>query len=378
MRIPKYRRHSSNLGFVEFNRERIYFPGRYKSEESIEAYRNFLTDHGLKRDTPKVLGKDPDVESICFAYLEFALTEYGDDRNGEYHKMRLVANTVIAKAGHLAASQFGPKRLKVVRQAFLDRGLTRKNVNSKVGRVKRIFAWATEEELIPGSVYHGLLAVKGLRRTRQTLGKYKEGKKRRPVLDVHVEATLPELSPLIRDMVNLQRIIGARSSSLCRAKAEQFDRTDAIWLWRPRHKTESLGKDLVIAIGPKAQAILRPYLSRAEGFLFDPRTQRRNPRYGKRYTSQSYRQAVQRAIRRANAKRAKQRAEMQTDEEKKALPDIPLWSPHQLRHARGKAVRAKHGLEASKAALGHETLAMAELYSERDIELAKQIAREMG
>jgi hypothetical protein len=41
---------------------------------------------------------------------------------------------------------------------------SRTYVISQVNRVKRMFAYAVEEDLIPGTVYHALLAVKGLRK----------------------------------------------------------------------------------------------------------------------------------------------------------------------------------------------------------------------
>jgi integrase len=291
----------------------------------------------------------------------------------------LAAAPLLEHCGELYADEFGPVRLKQLRETIIaGKKHARESVNAIVGRIKRIFAWAVSEELIPGTIHHALMTVKGMKRGRADV---REGKKRLPVAEADVLATLPELSPLLQAMVQFQWWTGARSSSICRAKAEQFDRSEAIWLWQPRHKNEHLGLDLTVPIGPKAQAIILPHLDRAArtgGYLFNPRTQRRNKRYGKRYTSQSYRQAVQRAVVRVNKGRAEARAKMASEAERKSLPDVPNWSPHQIRHARGKLVRAKHGLEGSKAALGHETLEMAQHYAERNLELAKQIAREMG
>jgi len=70
----------------------------------------------------------------------------------------------------MLANQFGPRALKAVRDAMLThpilrkrrdpktdevhrlivaKGLTRKVINRHIGRIKRIFAWAVEEELLP-------------------------------------------------------------------------------------------------------------------------------------------------------------------------------------------------------------------------------------
>jgi hypothetical protein len=37
-------------------------------------------------------------------------------------------------------------------------------INRQTARLKGIFAWGTEEEIIPGSIYHALLAVKGIKK----------------------------------------------------------------------------------------------------------------------------------------------------------------------------------------------------------------------
>jgi integrase len=365
MRVPKYRRHSSGIAFVEHDGRRQYFSGRFNSDESRNEYINFL--RGIGAITPSPADKPSlTVAEMVIAFLNFAITEYGCERGSEYHKLRVVGQYLIAKEGDTLASEFGPKRLKQVRDSLIPDD-AQDTINAKLGRMKRMFAWAVSEELIPASVYQAIGTVGGIRRGR---GGARLTKKRRPVSEADVFATLPQLNPLVRAMVKFQWFVGARSSSICRAKADQFDCSDSIWLWRPRHKSEHLGIELVLPIGPRAQSLLLPYLERARksgGYLFDPRTIRRNRRYGKRYTSQSYRQAVQRAIKRLNAAR-----------EEKKEPPMTKWSPHQIRHAKGKAVRAKHGLEGARAALGHTTLAMADHYSEKNLELARQIAREMG
>ena len=73
---------------------------------------------------------------------------------------------VVQETGHGRefADAFRPKDLKKVREAMIARGWSRNYVNAQINRVRRMFAFATEEDLIPGHVYHALLAVKGLRK----------------------------------------------------------------------------------------------------------------------------------------------------------------------------------------------------------------------
>jgi len=56
--------------------------------------------------------------------------------------------------------------LKAVRQVMVQAGHCRNHVNKNVSRIKRMFKWAAEEELIPGSVAQSRWAVAGLRKGR--------------------------------------------------------------------------------------------------------------------------------------------------------------------------------------------------------------------
>ncbi len=58
--------------------------------------------------------------------------------------------------------------------------------------------------------------------------------------------------------------------------------------------------------------------------------------------------------------------------------EIPHWHPHQLRHTRGTEVRKKYGVEAAQVSLGHARADVTEIYAERNLDLAVQIAAETG
>jgi integrase len=60
------------------------------------------------------------------------------------------------------------------------------------------------------------------------------------------------------------------------------------------------------------------------------------------------------------------------------LPPIPAWHPHQLRHTVATEIRKKYQSEAARVFLGHARLSVTEIYAERDLDLARRIAREMG
>jgi site-specific recombinase XerD len=167
-------------------------------------------------------------------------------------------------------------------------------------------------------------------------------------------------------------------------------------LYRPEtHKTEHHGRQRIIAIGPKAQDVLRPYLLRAaDQCCFMPaeserkrlqarHAERRTPlsygnrpgsnrkrrpktEPGDRYTTCTYRQAIRRTIERVNRDKA--------DDEKK----LPKWAPNQLRHSTATAVRRQFGLEAAQVTLGHATADVTQVYAERDLNLATEVMRKIG
>lgn len=359
---PKYRKHTTrDKGFVAWNKRRIYFPGPYNSEESKAAYARFIGENvfvPLQRPTESGLA----VSQLAALYLTFAKTNYGTGRT-EYGNLRASLKPFIKACGRSSASEFGPRRLKEYRQGLVAQRKSRGYINSSINRIKRCFQWGVSEELIPPSVFHGLQSVRALEAGRTEA---RETAKRQPVPWEHVEPVLSELSPVVAAMVRFQWHTGARSQSVCMATAEQFVIDGDLWLWRPRHKTERLGKVVVLPIGPKCQIVLKPFMG-GDGFLFDPRKRRKNRRYKARYKSGSYAVAVRRAIERVNRQRAKDK-----------LPPLPHWSPHQLRHSKGHAVRSLYGLEAAQAILGHSTVDASQIYSEPRLDLAKRIAREVG
>jgi integrase len=57
---------------------------------------------------------------------------------------------------------------------------------------------------------------------------------------------------------------------------------------------------------------------------------------------------------------------------------LHVWHPHQLRHNAATRLRKEFGLEAAQVILGHKTLAVTEIYAEKNVEAAKKIMGEVG
>jgi integrase len=370
MRMPKYRKHSTrNVGFVEWKKKRHYFKGAYNSIQSIAEYKKFVLEHvGSVAASPKPIASPGcTVNVLCRDFLVQLREQSLKNLRGTYGNYRNALQPFCKRYGNEQAASIGPRLLKEWQKELASKELSRGYINGSISKIKQVWRWAASEEILPASVWHGLQSVKSLAPGKTPA---REAVKRKPLPWSHLQELLPSLSPNVRAMVLLQWHSGARSQSIVMACPSQFERDGDFLLWRPRHKTETWGegKELVIPLGPRAQEVIGPFLKgRPDRPMFCPRWFGKNPRYGDRYTSGSYHDCIQHAIRRLNKRN-----------QVAHVPALPLWTPHQLRHAKGHAVRKIYGLEAAQAVLGHESLSATEIYSARRLDLAKKVAWETG
>lgn len=407
MRTPQYRRRADRpYAFVEHKGHRWRLPGPADSAESLAAYHAFV-QRVLSAAPVPIANPGFDVSELCDAYLDHARTFYRKDGRptGEYDLIRAAIMPLNRLFAGVAVKDFGPRSMKDLRQAMVDRSWqrpgerigrwSRGSINRQVGRLLLMFRWGVENELVPVAVYHALRTIRPLKRGKTTAP---EGRHVAPVDPRHVAAVLPYLTPTLAAMVRLQQITGLRSESLVVLRPCDVDRSGDVWLYRPMASKGS--RRLVVPLGPRAQAILSPYIERpADAFCFTPAgseleradrrragrktplqpsqaKRRRSRTYRGRYNPRSYRRAVWYAIQAAN-RAAEARA---AEENRRVLPgeNVPHWHPHQLRHAVATEVRQRYGLECAQVVLGHATANVTEIYAERDLNLARRIAAEIG
>ena len=153
---------------------------------------------------------------------------------------------------------------------MVDGGLCRNEINRRVRLIVRGFKWAVAEGMVPPSVHHGLKAVDGLKKGRCGV---RESAPVKAVPDAFVDAILPHVSRQVAAMIQLQRLTGMRPGEVVIMRTMDINTSGSIWEYRPEsHKTEHHDKDRVIFIGPKAQAILKPWLrTDLAAYLFSPR-----------------------------------------------------------------------------------------------------------
>jgi integrase len=379
---PAYRLHKARNCAVVTIRGKNHYLGPWQSPESHEKYARLIAEwsrnNGILPDPVISSSTVLTINELILSYFRHAQTKYvkHGEQTSEVGCVRQALRPLRQLYGTTPAADFGPKAFKDVRQAMIDAGRARTSINKDAHRIKRMFRWAVEEELLPAAVPDRLRCVSGLGKGQSAA---RETEKVAPVPVEHVEAILPHLPPPVAAMVRLQLLTGTRPQEVMSLrKGEIKDGGDGVWLYTPAsHKTEHFGRDKVIVLGPQAQEVLTPWLDREPGeYCFSPAesvawraSRQRNGRTPRKkwtppenlnpmYTRHSYRTAVQRACLKAK---------------------VPVWSPNQLRHTRASQIRAKYGsIEAAGVVLGHKETRVTEIYAERDLALVVKIMKEIG
>jgi integrase len=415
-RPPAYRRHkSTNQAVVSFFGTKLYL-GPYGSQKSLERYQDLLKKWesarhrsvdafededpiAKPRQAPVIMaarlrqkrlagGSPVTINEVIYVYREHACRYY--QKNGEVTREAGVIDDALRilrkHFGQAFVTDFGPLALDEVREAMIDElDWSRKYVNKQVSRIRSMFKWAAAKEIIEGSVSAALRELPGLKKGRS---RARETSRVRPVSDAVVDATLGALPEVVADMVRVQRLTSARPGEICSLAPADVDGTGDVWIYRPvEYKTEHFEKDRVIAIGPRAQEVLAPYLANrdSEDFCFSPAesearrrleaaARRKTPlscgnrpgtnraanpcRKAKhRYTTDSYRRAIHRAC---------------------AKLKVEKWSPNRLRHTASTEIRRRFGIEAARAVDGHSAPSTTAIYAELDFNKAVEVMRALG
>jgi integrase len=412
LRVPRLTHHVASGQDVVYLREadgkrRMVYCGPHGSPEAQRRYHEAIADHLVgkpittarrERSQPPA-SKWPTVEQLCAAYVLHAEKFYRDadgQPTGEVTHS-LIAFRMLRRLYSTAhTDRITIRDLLQVRQALVElreeheqgrtapNGLSRRTVNDRMARIKRLFRWGVEQGAVPGAVWHELSALKGLAKGRC-------GVHDNPAVEAVpwalVESSLKHMVPTVRAAVEVQWWSGMRPAEVLAMTRRQLDTTGETWLYKPeKHKGSWRGRERVVALGPNAQAVLRPRLSLGldvpvfsartawEEFVAEKRARRQTPetkqtreRDARRagtepvaefFTVDEYRRAIERACDRA---------------------EVPRWSPHRLRHAAGTRIAKEIGIEAARAALGHSDVSTTRRYAHgADVAIAKSVAGRLG
>jgi integrase len=442
LNVPSYRLHKQSGQAIvtltdALGRRRDVLLGRHGTAESRTQYARVIAEwetSSRRIQVPGTASGSVLINELILAFWCHAEQHYRREdgtHTNELNDYRLSLKPLSELYGTLPVNDFGPLKLKAVRQRMADArkfvvrfkaeektlerrvwqdgfrqaesgvnqvrwlgkwydaelvaermALSRGVINQRVGRIVRMFKWGVAEEMVPESIWNALTTVGGLERGRSGA---RETSPVKPVSEADVYAVLPHLLPQTQAMVKLQLLTGMRPGEACLMRACDIDMTGTIWLYRPvHHKTHHKGKERVVAIGPKAQEVIRPFLKlETQAYLFSPKDamewrrqrkrearkskvqpsqvcrKRNRPKTlpGERYRTVNYAQAVARACKAAG---------------------VVHFHPHQIRHTHATEVRRLFGLEAAQVALGHAQAQITQIYAERDLALAAKVAQQIG
>jgi len=435
--VPSYRLHKqSGQAIVTLNGRDVLL-GAYGSAASKAAYDRGIAEwiaNGRQLSVPRFGLSLSQLIERYRQHVEAYYRRPDGSPTSEADNIRQAIRPVRKLYGSTLAVEFSPLKLKAVRDQMVNgiegrSGYVRASINKRINRIRAMFKWAVENEILPPSVHQGLMAVSALKAGRTAAP---EGQPVRPVPEDYICPILDHVSPQVRAMVELQLLTGARPGEICSMRTIDIDRGGRVWIFRPEsHKTQYRGHSREIRIGPKAQEVLKPFLNNLDltAYVFSPRdaelarrsrmhakrktplgygnrpgsNRRRNPKWqpGAKYTVNSYRRAVQRACdvvfslpsqlcrirvdgKRPDTKRWETENEWRTRigthglAEAKAWIKEHRWHTHQLRHNAATRLRREYGVEMARIILGHQHVSATEIYAEADAAKAMEVMAEVG
>ncbi|WP_339743360.1 site-specific integrase [uncultured Rubinisphaera sp.] len=353
MRQPKFCKHkASGQAFVTLDGKVIYL-GKHDSPAAREAYDRLILKWRQANDST---GKHATtVGQLCLAYHRHAEMFYRDEngeQTGEAKNYQKSLKILIENFRSIPCSEFGPLKLQQLQNEMCKKHV-RSQVNKSISRVKAVFRWGVSQEMVPADIMMALDCVRGLQKGRSVA---KEGEPVVPVPDEDFEPTVAKMSKNVAAICRMLILTGARVSEIRLMRVGDIDTSGKVWLYRPgSHKNAWRGKDRTIFIGPRAQAVLMPFIADAvhsDLFVFRPREE------NEPYTLKGLGGSVRKSCIRAK---------------------VDHWSPGQLRHNAATAINREFGdIDASRVVLGHSEVSTTQQYAERDLAKAAEIIARIG
>ena len=257
---------------------------------------------------------------------------------------------------------------------------SRNYVNRIMKHFKRILAWGVNNGYLSPMFRESIRLFPGI--TAANSRGLPEREKRVDCRDSDVLATLPYLTPIVADMVRIQRAACLRPSEVCDLRVGDINFTEAgtATVNKSKNKIARTGVHRQFAFGIAEQEILRKYCKGRAGddyvfrlrahvdFIVESSRRSREKttdkkyleRYGECFNSELYSKIVSRAVKRAM----------------KENSDIQYWTPYQLRHAAYSAISAQYGYDVASKVAGHLSPCLARVYDHSAAEVSQRLAAE--
>lgn len=344
--IPSYRLHKPSGQAVATVDGHDHYLGPHDSPASRVAYGALIAAISGGQPAPEPAKDEPRVvDDLVRPFWEWVKTYYvkHGEQTDEVDCYRSAIRPLRKLYAETPISDFGPLKLRAVRDAMIRKGWSRGFINKSVGRLRKMFRWGVSHELVAAEILTALEAVEPLLAGRTVAPDLPP---RGSVSDEHIEAVRRRVKPRTRDMIDLMRLTGVRPGELVRLTTGMIDRSGDVWRCEMKsHKTEHHGKVRRIYFGASAQMILNRHLKADPDARLFP-----------------MKRATFSGLIKDACKRAK----------------IPKWTPHWLRHTTATKVRAQHGIEDAQVLLGHASPDMTAIYSKEQDERAIALVRQIG
>jgi integrase len=367
-RIPKHRRHATGQGIVTLS-GKDHYTGKFGTPKSEQRYKDLVSDWIANDRKPLPIKKRSDQETslgisvaeLRVRFLSWARATYRDDKGDREEYRTLERSSLLLLPDEFAlipAADFSRRHFHEIRDGLIQRRKARGTINNRMTRIKKIFTWAADRELIPFEAAARIKSIPNLKAGEQGV---RERPAIKPVDQETVEKTLSFLTPNIQSFVRLLRLTGARCGELSQLRPCDIHPTEdaEVLVFRPhRHKTEHHRHSREIYIGPQAREILTPLLAGvpSEGYVFQTARTKRPLRPND----------VASALRAAFLRAARSEVELKP------------WHVHQLRHARLTEERREGSIDSAQLLGGHSTATMTQRYASPDASKAIEAAKKRG
>lgn len=413
-KVPSLRLHKKSGQAVVTLSGKDCYCGPHGSKESVSRYNQYVAEWLANgRHMPNIAatrGRPGKQSSGCIAICQLC-ERYLDDRreyfggsdgrpSRSYARVKIVVKLLMNHYPDLPVDEFGPLRLRAIRERLIEQGQSRRYINELVSQIKLLFGWGCSLELVPAATVGALKTVEGL---KQGKSRAREIERVLPVSDEVVEATKKHLSQTVKDMVTIARHSGMRPGEVVIMRPCDIERDGENWEYRPHyHKSQHRGRTRVVTLGKRCQAALLKYMDREPtAYCFSPieaevvrravqskarktplscgnrpgsnvtKKPKRTP--GKRYTSFSFGRAIERACLKAFPV-----PEGVEGSARVAWIRDHAWAANQLRHSFATEVRKLFDADTAQVCLDHSKPDVTQRYAEPNMDKKHIVSDRIG
>ncbi len=392
---PRYRqrrKQGRDQMFIILSNQRIYC-GPWDDPRTEERYYQEVSDWYARGKTRKPEDNDAGagatvtVQQCADAFLAYCKDYYRNSPATSYDRVRQAMRDLTDMWGGIPISELTGLHVRSVREAQVNKrkkcdpdkpAMGLYTVNYRIKTVKRMVAYAVSMNLCPPDVKIKVDSVENLVQGRCAAP---PPKKVTPVPEADIRRTRKHLNRSLQALIDLQLASGCRAGELVGLRRRDIIMvSNDLWEAHPmQHKTAYRGRKRVLMFGPESIKVLRPFVMRCkqDECLFPtsesmtarienahchrrPNQAKNTPKTARtlneHYSVASYRKAIHRVCHEH---------------------DIPLWSPHRLRHNYASNTERKaKAVEPVRLLLGHANTNTTQQYIEQELDDARVLARQ--